>query len=258
MSAASPETAALAGRPTRYLQVAQALAADIADGRYPVGDLLPGEAELTARFGVSRATVREALRRLQMLGLVSRAQGIGTRVEERQAKSTYIMAVDSVEQVAQYATETKLVLEEIADLVADEAAAADLGGRPGQRWCVFSGLRSVPGDPAGPFCWTAAHVADRYCSVADQLSIGVPITVPLYRQVSERFGLAIAEVRQSVQAVAFDSIAAGRLGVAPKSPGLRIRRQYLATDGGPIETAVNLYPAGRFDYAMRLRLSHST
>lgn len=255
MSAASPETAALVGRPTRYLQVAQSLAADIADGRYAVGSLLPGEAELTARFGVSRATVREALRRLQQLGLVSRSQGVGTRVEERQAKSTYIMAAHSVEQVAQYAAETVLVLREAYDLVADINAAVELGGAPGQSWTVFAGLRHVPGDPDGPFCWTAAHVCARFGDIRAALPLGKPITTPIYRQVCERFGLAIGEVRQTVRAVALGDEQAARFGVTPGTPGLHIRRQYLALDGQPIETAVNLYPAGRFDYAMRLRLN---
>jgi DNA-binding GntR family transcriptional regulator len=255
LSAASPDPAPLTGRPTRYLQIAQALAADIADGRYPVGDLLPAEAELCAHFGVSRATVREALRRLQQLGLVSRAQGIGTRVEERQAKSTYIMAADSVEQVAQYTAETELVLREIADITADEALAAELGGQPGQAWVRLGGLRSVPGDPAGPFCWTAVHLAARFGELRHDLSLGEPIRTPIYRQVCDRFGLRIGEVRQSVRAVAMDADGAGRFGVPPGSPGLSIRRQYLALDATPIETALNLYPAGRFEYAMRLRLT---
>lgn len=255
LSAALSDPAPLGGRPTRYLQIAQALAADIADGRYPVGSLLPAESDLCAQFGVSRATVREALRRLQQLGLVSRAQGVGTRVEERQAKSTYIMAAESVEQVAQYAAETVLVLAEIRDLVADAAVAAELGGQPGQAWIAFAGHRHVPGDAGPPFCWTAAHVAARFGDIRRDLALGEPVTTPIYRQVCDRFGLRIGEVRQTVRAVALDEAGAARLGVAAGSPGLSIRRQYLDMDGAPIETALNLYPAGRFEYAMRLRLT---
>jgi GntR family transcriptional regulator len=44
------------------------------------GDMLPSEAELQARFGVSRATVRQALSTLERRGLVERQQGRGTFV----------------------------------------------------------------------------------------------------------------------------------------------------------------------------------
>lgn len=45
-----------------------------------VGDLLPSEAMLIERFGCSRASIREALKQLQMLGLVEIRRGIGTYV----------------------------------------------------------------------------------------------------------------------------------------------------------------------------------
>jgi len=44
------------------------------------GGLLPSEAELTQRFGVSRATVRDALGKLELAGVIIRRQGIGTFV----------------------------------------------------------------------------------------------------------------------------------------------------------------------------------
>src|SRR3546814_19168491 len=61
----------------RYLEVADALLADIMAGQFPVGTMLPTEIELCGRFDVSRFTVREALRRLDEMGLVSRRQGSG-------------------------------------------------------------------------------------------------------------------------------------------------------------------------------------
>jgi GntR family transcriptional regulator len=46
--------------------------------------LLPSEVELSKRFGVSRATVREALSRLEQRGLVLRRHGVGTFVAPQQ------------------------------------------------------------------------------------------------------------------------------------------------------------------------------
>jgi len=52
----------------------------ISEGAIKPGDKLPSEAELMTAGGVSRATVREALSRLQVSGLVETRRGIGTFV----------------------------------------------------------------------------------------------------------------------------------------------------------------------------------
>jgi GntR family transcriptional regulator, histidine utilization repressor len=61
-----------------YARVKQHLKAGLASGRWAPGALMPSEAELVARFGVSRMTVNRALRELQAEGLVQRTQGVGT------------------------------------------------------------------------------------------------------------------------------------------------------------------------------------
>ncbi|WP_226575975.1 GntR family transcriptional regulator [Acuticoccus sediminis] len=244
------------GQSPRYLRIAQALAADIADGRYEVGGMLPTEAELCALFGVSRSTVREALRRLTVLGLVSRTQGIGTRVVQRHAKSTYIMSAQSVDRVMQYAAETELTLQVIEDVVADKELVATIGGVIGQRWLLFSGTRAVPRDEQGTFCHTRAYVAGRYGAVRSSIGLGgPPLTTPIYQAVCQTYGIAIGEIRQTMRAEAASPDDAALLNVAEGSPVLRIVRHYITTDGETLEVSVNTYPAGRFEYSMRLRIT---
>lgn len=61
-----------------YARVKQFLKSGLASGRWAAGDRMPSEAELVARFQVSRMTVNRALRELQQEGLVEREQGVGT------------------------------------------------------------------------------------------------------------------------------------------------------------------------------------
>lgn len=68
--------------PKRAVTAAQTIREFIAAELLP-GDRLPSEAELTRRLGVSRMTVREALGRLWVEGLVTRRWGVGTFVRER-------------------------------------------------------------------------------------------------------------------------------------------------------------------------------
>ena len=63
-----------------HQQVAESLRELILEGKLQRGDALPPERELATQFGVSRATVREALRTLQMWGLVEARQGGGNYV----------------------------------------------------------------------------------------------------------------------------------------------------------------------------------
>lgn len=63
-------------------QVAEQLRAMIADKQYPPGSKLPVESKLAAYFGVSRITIREAVRRLDIMGIVEVRQGAGTFVRE--------------------------------------------------------------------------------------------------------------------------------------------------------------------------------
>lgn len=61
-----------------YARVKEFLKEGLAGGKWPPGALMPSEAELAARFGVSRVTATRALRELQSEGLVNRLQGVGT------------------------------------------------------------------------------------------------------------------------------------------------------------------------------------
>src|SRR6266852_2932795 len=63
-----------------YARVETVLAGEITDGDLRIGDQLPTEDSLIARFGVSRITVRRAIQNLVSRGLVEIRRGKGTFV----------------------------------------------------------------------------------------------------------------------------------------------------------------------------------
>lgn len=67
-------------RTTLVEQVALQIQALIESGKWPVGSRIPAEPELVAELGVSRNTVREAVRALVHAGLLVSKQGDGTYV----------------------------------------------------------------------------------------------------------------------------------------------------------------------------------
>ena len=63
--------------------IATRLREAILGGHYSDGERLPSEREMTEHFGAARGTIREALRRLEEMGLVTRRMGSGTFVSHR-------------------------------------------------------------------------------------------------------------------------------------------------------------------------------
>src|SRR5271167_5235437 len=74
-------------RPKVYEEVAKQLERLIVE-KLSVGDKLPSERELAELLQVSRSSIRDAIRGLELMGLVEPRQGAGTIVRERSAEST--------------------------------------------------------------------------------------------------------------------------------------------------------------------------
>jgi GntR family transcriptional repressor for pyruvate dehydrogenase complex len=65
---------------SRVEEIAAELRAQIVKGKYGPGERLPSERELSERLGVNRASAREALKKLEQLGIISIRRGGGARV----------------------------------------------------------------------------------------------------------------------------------------------------------------------------------
>jgi len=79
-----------------YLQVIDHLKLDIEKGVYKEKEKLPSEFELAKKLGVSRATLREALRILEEDNVIVRRHGVGTFVNTKPMVSSGIEQLNSV------------------------------------------------------------------------------------------------------------------------------------------------------------------
>jgi len=66
-----------------YQQVIDYISCLIKEGKLKKGDKIPTERDLSVRFSVSRNSIREALKILEVIGLVVRRQGDGTFIKEQ-------------------------------------------------------------------------------------------------------------------------------------------------------------------------------
>ena len=113
-------------RTARYRDIEQFLRRRI-DAAEP-GDVLPTEAELCARFGVSRMTVRQALQELSNAGLVERRRGKGTFVAARPMHRRAGVFLSFTEEMAWrgMAASSRLVAAGLSTPRPEEVAALDI------------------------------------------------------------------------------------------------------------------------------------
>ena len=112
-------------RPKLGALIAEAIETDIIGAGWPVGSVLATEAELVTRFGVSRATVREAVGQLERRGLAAMKAGKnGGLVVTAPARDATIRALSTYMELAAASVENilrvRLLLEQQAALLASE------------------------------------------------------------------------------------------------------------------------------------------
>ena len=233
----------------RYTEIADELIGRIRSGKLAVGALVPGELQLMQDYGSSRHTIREALRRLEELGLIERRRGLGTRVLARRPRRVYVHRVASPDQLLRYPPESRLEVSENAGVTIGADLALLLGCRRGSRWTRVRAVRRM-GAGLPPICRTDIYLLPKYSDIAGRIGRG---RKTVYELLEQHHGLHVAEVAIDVSARPMPEDAALALGVAPGSPSMRVVRRYHDEQGGIIEISVSDHPGERYGFAQRLR-----
>jgi GntR family transcriptional regulator len=237
------------GRQPLYASLAQSLLRDIAQNRYPVGSLLPTEDAIGSRYGVSRHTVRQALRELKEEGVISSHPGIGTRVRAPSETPRVFGGINTIGELMQFAESTEMRVLGRREITADAAFAADYNCKPGQAWLQITLLRKVA-DQKRPLGHVQAYVRPEY---ADAVSKEKAYTRPLYALIEEHCGVRVVEVQQEITAVNLDAEVARALRAADGQAAMRITRYFLDRSGTTVEISVGHYPSGLYTQRSRFR-----
>ena len=114
--------------------LAQRIVAEIADRDLPVGTLLPPERDMLERYSVARGTLREALRFLEIQGVITIKTGPGggpmvARPESRHLASTIAMMLQLTHTSLRSVLEARAILEpalarRAAEQITDESLRA--------------------------------------------------------------------------------------------------------------------------------------
>lgn len=228
----------------KHAQLAQTLLTEIEAEVFKIGDQLPTEFELCAQFGVGRFTVREALKRLVELGVVSRQARVGTTVIASRAQRGYRQQMGSVIDLYQYATDTSLHVDRSTRETLDNTTSRFLRASPGEVWLHVLGRRFAPDDPL-PIAHTQIWIAPPFRGLKGMkgnLHQAVPFLI------EEQFGEEVFTVEQDIVALQLDAAMARELSATPGVAGLQTTRFYFNRRKEVIQVAVSTHVAERFSY----------
>jgi len=236
----------------QYQRLAHELQRGIGEGRYPVGSLLPTEADLCRRYSISRITARAALAELQSRGLISRRPGVGTRVERVEAEERFIHVSDSMEGILQFTRDTRFRLISQRAVRADAGLAEALQCPPGQAFVEARGLRSR--ERQLPLCLSTLYIPEMHAVLAARLDGHRGSIVLLLERLC---GVELHELRQVIEAARLSAPQARLLRARSNEPALVTRRWHLAREGRLLLASVSFYPHQRYSYALRMQRRES-
>lgn len=231
-----------------YLQVANHLTQQIAIGQYPIGSNLPKEVELSAAYGISRNTTREALRLLRDAGLVSRRKRAGTAVVASEPISVYQQPINSIKDLLQYAEDTQVVVRRKGRVRCGPALAKMLGCEKGQEWLRVELTRTSP-NKAIPICISTTYLNLELPRIEEKVG---SVTGPISAMLESVYGLRISAIDQVIDAVRLGTRDARLLKADRGEAALRTIRRYHDETRRMIELSIAIHPRERFSYVTRL------
>ncbi|WP_406134841.1 GntR family transcriptional regulator [Streptomyces sp. NBC_01089] len=230
-------------RQAKHEELRLALLTDIA-GAAPHAPL-PTERDISARYGVSRNTVRQAMDALEAAGNVYRVQGAGTFVSPAVVSKSLTLTSFS-EDMRERGLEPGTRLLAAETVRAGRRIGERLATTPDMEVVRVSRLRLADGSP---MCLETVHLPAR--RVPGLLE--ADLTGSLYTLLSERYQLDIRSAQQIVRSVDLGDTESALLGVPPGSAGLRVERVGLDHRETPVEATTTIYRADLYDIRFTVR-----
>ena len=229
-----------------YTQMKQRLRAEIADGRYAEGGLLPTEAQLGDIYGVSRITVRRAISELQDEGVLEKRHGKGTFVTVQRLETSLVKLDGFSETYSSLGVEHHSEILGVAEGPADAATAAVLGMEPGAPVLT---VRRLIRTRKGPLTLDASQFDSRvFPGLADLLHDDVSI----YRLMRTHYGRVLEHATRKINVRLAGQAERAVLACNAGEPLFDMEK--VVFDGAmiPLQRSVLLTPCNRITLTIRV------
>jgi GntR family transcriptional regulator len=224
-----------------YYQIEQQILEEIHQGRLKPGDRLPSEPELSRRFGVSRITIRRALKDLSQQGIIYSRQGKGTFVAQTRIREISGFRSFSDDIRARGLTPSSQVIN-FSRIPADETVASRLNIKPGEMVYCLERVRLANDQPVA---FETAFLPVHLVPDLDRFDFNVQ---SLYAILREHYHIYPTWADAEIEASSASPEVAKYLGMKIGEPVLTAYRQTYTERFEVIEFVKSVYCGKRFTF----------
>lgn len=206
---------------------------------------LPSENELADQHGLSRATVRHALDKLEREGWIYRQKGVGSFAVVRRVEQELTRLDSATEAMRQRGLTlvTRVLLVQQVAASHHIERALELG--PGEMVYELCRLRIVDDLPLS---LQTAYLPTVLCPRLEENDL----TASLYRLLESRYGLRLWTGQETLRARRATPMEAQFLNIGEEIPVMYAERITYAANGVPVEYLEAVWRGDRYDFKVRL------
>jgi GntR family transcriptional regulator len=230
-----------------YYQLSTLIKEQILSGRYGPGDRLPTEAELVADYGVSRITVRQALKALETEELIRREAGRGTFVTGIRHLPEQLQMPGTLDDLITMGLATSVKLLDLHRVAATREDAEAFGIEIGEPVVECNRLRYYEEIPY-------SYITNRLpVPIAEKFEDHDWESGSILNFIEDKIGLHLRDADQTVRATLAGAVFARLLETRIAAPLLLVERTVYTDTGMAVERVRTVY---RGDiYALNVHLT---
>ena len=228
-----------------YMQIKEALRERILSGEFATEERLPSEKELELAHGVSRITVRQALRDLQAEGLIYSIQGKGTFIAKAKASQDvrYLEGFSEAMSAQGYRTSSRVL--SLCEATANEAVAAALELAEGAPVVAVRRIRMLDENPIS--------LDESYFPIEIGRELfRLDVTGDIFAVLERDLELSLDRGELEIEAALASASLAAHLEIETGAPVLRIQRLTRTADGRPVDFEYLSYRGDAYQYRIAI------
>lgn len=234
-----------------YYQVFEGLRQRLGGPEFPPGSRLPTERSMAQHLGVSRATVREALARLERDGLVNRRQGDGTYVAEPRVEHDMRFLHGFTAELTRRGLRVRSAVLSMGLIRPSVRLRDTLGVPDGPDSAIeLCRVRSLDGSPAS---LETVWLPGGRCAPL----LGVDLNDRSLYDALRAIGIHPVRGHEQLTATVLDGFEATQLGQRPGAAAFLVERVTYDADGRCVECVKSVLRADRFTIRTELDLEAS-
>lgn len=225
-----------------YVQVIERLKEDIDSGVFKENERFPSEFELARSLGVSRATLREALRVLEEEKVIVRKHGVGTFVNPRPLFTSGIEQLSSVSSmICDAGMVPGTIFMEVQEDLPNEEMIGKFDCEANDSLVTIKRVRTADGEPV---VYCVDHVLSKNLDGGSD----VVLNESLFDLIEQSGRIRIVQAVANIEPVGYDDEASSILRCGVDIPLLVLLQHHYSEEGEMVLYSKNYFRADKFSF----------